>query len=149
VKQTVQLRSHKEIHICFECLDWLDATRDRKLKAHGGGWRVVGSQPIFSVTDIARSMDHYSKLGFEIEVHDETYAFAHRESGLTIHLALSRQGPLAPSALYLLCEDADELADTWRRAGLVVRGPEDFDYGKREGSHNDPDGNLIRFGSPL
>ena len=24
-----------------------------------------------------------------------------------------------------------------------------FEYGKREGSHNDPDGNLIRFGSPL
>jgi hypothetical protein len=30
-----------------------------------------------------------------------------------------------------------------------VIGPEDFDYGKREGSHVDVDGNLIRFGSPL
>jgi hypothetical protein len=28
-------------------------------------------------------------------------------------------------------------------------GAQDFDYGKREGSHTDPDGNLIRFGSPL
>jgi hypothetical protein len=27
-------------------------------------------------------------------------------------------------------------------------GPADYDYGKREGSHTDPDGNLIRFGSP-
>lgn len=23
------------------------------------------------------------------------------------------------------------------------------DYGKREGAHRDPDGNLLRFGSPL
>jgi hypothetical protein len=28
-------------------------------------------------------------------------------------------------------------------------GPDDYDYGKREGSHRDPDGNLLRFGSPL
>jgi hypothetical protein len=30
-----------------------------------------------------------------------------------------------------------------------VVGPDDYDYGKREGSHVDPDGNLLRFGSPL
>jgi hypothetical protein len=148
VKQSVQLRSHKEIQICFECLDWLDATRDRKVRAHAGGWRVVGFEPVFSVADVSRSTDHYNKLGFEIDFYDETYAFARRDNGLTIHLTLA-QGPPSPSALYLFCEDADELADTWRRTGLVVIGPADFDYGKREGSHSDPDGNLIRFGSPL
>jgi hypothetical protein len=30
-----------------------------------------------------------------------------------------------------------------------VTGPQDYDYGKREGSVVDPDGNRIRFGSPL
>ena len=39
------------------------------------------------------------------------------------------------------------------RAGLQgwvsVTGPDDYDYDKREGSHRDPDGNLLRFGSPL
>jgi hypothetical protein len=35
------------------------------------------------------------------------------------------------------------------RPGASVIGPEDSDYGKREGSHADRDGNLIRFGSPL
>jgi hypothetical protein len=30
-----------------------------------------------------------------------------------------------------------------------VDGPRDEDYGKREGSVADPDGNVIRFGSPL
>ena len=46
-------------------------------------------------------------------------------------------------------DDADRLADQWRDAGIDVTGPLDFEYGKREGSHLDPDGNLIRFGSPL
>jgi hypothetical protein len=32
---------------------------------------------------------------------------------------------------------------------VAAAGPEDYDYGKREGSHIDPDGNKIRFGSPL
>lgn len=44
--------------------------------------------------------------------------------------------------------DADRLAD-WRKARIEVGGPEDYDYGKREGSRTDPDGNLMRFGSPL
>jgi hypothetical protein len=46
-------------------------------------------------------------------------------------------------------DDADTLADEWRNAGIDLTEPQDFEYGKREGSHIDPDGNLIRFGSPL
>jgi hypothetical protein len=30
-----------------------------------------------------------------------------------------------------------------------VSRPEDFDYGKHEGFHIGPDGNKLRFGSPL
>jgi hypothetical protein len=30
-----------------------------------------------------------------------------------------------------------------------VHGPQDQDYGKREGWIADPDGNVIRFGSPI
>jgi uncharacterized glyoxalase superfamily protein PhnB len=46
-------------------------------------------------------------------------------------------------------DDADALAEEWRAAGVQFVEPADFDYGKREGSHADPDGNVIRFGSPL
>ena len=35
------------------------------------------------------------------------------------------------------------------QAGIDVDGPRDEDYGKREGSITDPDGNVIRFGSPI
>jgi catechol 2,3-dioxygenase-like lactoylglutathione lyase family enzyme len=149
-KPTVQLHAHQEIQICYDCLAWLNAMRDEQMKAHGGGWRVSGFEPIFTVDDVARSTDHYAKLGFEISLHDETYAFAHRDRDLTIHLTLRERDDVSGAgSLYIHCDDADELAGEWRKAGLVVTGPKDEEYGKREGSHTDPDGNLIRFGSPL
>jgi hypothetical protein len=46
-------------------------------------------------------------------------------------------------------DDADRLADDWRKAGVEITGPENFEWGKREGRRTDSDGNLIRFGSPL
>jgi uncharacterized glyoxalase superfamily protein PhnB len=51
--------------------------------------------------------------------------------------------------LYIHVDDADQLAENWRKAGMDVTAPENEDYGKREGQHVDPDGNLIRFGSPI
>jgi uncharacterized glyoxalase superfamily protein PhnB len=53
------------------------------------------------------------------------------------------------SVLYIHVEDADRLAADWRAAGATVDGPRNEDCGKREGQHVDPDGNLIRFGSPI
>jgi uncharacterized glyoxalase superfamily protein PhnB len=83
-------------------------------------------------------------------VHDDTYAFARRDRDLTIHLAHAGGGELAGhGALYIHCHDADRVAEEWRQAGLEVDGPRDEDYGKREGSIADPDGNVIRFGSPI
>jgi len=150
VEQSVRLLSRDDIQICYRCLDWLNARRERQVKAHGGGWRVAGFEPIFAVSDVERSLDHYQRLGFETSQHDATYAFAHRDKDLTIHLAQG-EGDAGPTvgSLYIHCDDADQLAEEWRTAGLEVVGPQDFDYGKREGSHTDPDGNLIRFGSPL
>lgn len=111
--------------------------------------RIVGYEPCFSVHDVPRAAAHYQRLGFAISYHDDDYAFAHRD-GLTIHLALT-DDPEIPitGALYLHVDDADALAEEWRAAAVGVVGPDDFDYGKREGSHVDPDGNLIRFGSSL
>lgn len=109
--------------------------------------RVVGHEPCFAVADVRRAVGYYERLGFTISYHDETYAFAHRDN-LTIHLAHSEE-PAGASALYIHVDDADQLAEDWRAAGMDVVGPNDHDYGKREGSLRDPDGNLLRFGSPL
>ena len=47
--------------------------------------------------------------------------------------------PPGGGLLYLHVDDADE----------EVAEPEDFPWGKHEGTHTDPDGNTIRFGSPV
>ena len=145
----VSLLSHRDIVICYDCLDWLNARRRRQVAALGGGAAIAGYEPAFSVADVGRAVDHYQRLGFRTSHHDETYAFAHRDD-LTIHLAHAGEGePGGGSVLYLHVDDADQLAAEWRKAGLAVSGPEDYDYGKREGFHIDPDGNKLRFGSPL
>ena len=112
--------------------------------------RVVSVEPIFVVSDVPQAVAHYEKLGFSTSHHDEGYAFAHRDE-LTIHLAgpgvdLERVGR---GSIYMHVDDADALAEEWAGSGVDCVQPQDFEYGKREGSHQDPDGNLIRFGSPL
>jgi uncharacterized glyoxalase superfamily protein PhnB len=48
-----------------------------------------------------------------------------------------------------LSRDADALARTWLAAGGDVRLPQDTEWGQHEGVLVDPDGNVIRFGSPM
>ena len=94
-------------------------------------------------------MAWYRRAGFEVSLHDDSYGFASREIDLTLHLAQAEEGDVAgQGSLYLHCHDADRAAQEWRQAEIEVDGPRDEDYGKREGSIVDPDGNLIRFGSP-
>jgi hypothetical protein len=52
--------------------------------------------------------------------------------------------------LYLYVSDADALYAQWRLTRVAGRlvAPVDTEYGLREGAHFDPDGNLLRFGSP-
>ena len=72
---------------------------------------------------------------------------------MTLHLA--RVPKLDPktsvSACYLYVDDANALYATWQAA--AVKGhltiPKDTTYRLREFTHIDPDGNLLRVGSPL
>ncbi len=115
-----------------------------------GRWLATGFEPIFVVSDMTRSIAWFERAGFEVSLHDHRYAFAHRNRDLTIHLAQPAEGELpGHGALYIHCQDADRVAEEWTQAGLEVDGPRNEDYGKREGSVTDPDGNIIRFGSPI
>jgi catechol 2,3-dioxygenase-like lactoylglutathione lyase family enzyme len=143
---TVALHCRPDVALCPDCLDWL-VRRSRKQARGAGGVRVVSTDPVFLVADVARARNHYERLGFTTDQHDDTYAFAHRDD-LVLHLEQS-DGRATAGEVYLHVSDAAQLAEDWRRAGVEVVGPEDFDYGKREGSHVDPDGNVIRFGSPI
>ena len=111
---------------------------------------MTGFEPIFKVADVTRSVAWFERAGFATSFHDDTYAFAHRDRHLTVHLALAVGDDLpGHGSLYIHCQDANRVAEEWRQAGIEVDGPRDEDYGKREGSVTDPDGNVIRFGSPI
>jgi DNA-binding MarR family transcriptional regulator/catechol 2,3-dioxygenase-like lactoylglutathione lyase family enzyme len=108
--------------------------------------------PIFPVRDLADALAHYAALGFDTFAHGDgdDYGFANRE-GTSLHLAADADhDPSRHGSTYLDVGDADALYEEWSRPGIGGRtlpvGP--TDYKMREGSHIDPDGNLIRFGSP-
>ena len=144
----VKLWSRDDVVICDGCLDYLNSRGQRQIAILGGVRPPAGFDPVFSVRSMERAVDHYQRLGFTTEYHDETYAFA-RWGNLVVHLALDDHPDAHMTAvLYIHVDDADEVADAWRRAGLNVVDPENQDYGKREGRHVDPDGNVIRFGGP-
>ena len=65
----------------------LNGQRDGQLQLMTGTWLVTGFEPIFKVADVTRSVAWFERAGFEVSFHDDTYAFAHRDRDLTIHLA--------------------------------------------------------------
>jgi len=144
----VKLWPATDIRICYDCLDWMNKQRALQLARSGGPVQVTGHEPVFRVTDVRRAVEHYQRLGFRTAYHDQTYAFASL-GNLTLHLAHDDGTRHMTSVLYIHVEDADQLAASWRAAAVTVEGPRDEDYGKREGRHTDPDGNLIRFGSAI
>lgn len=104
--------------------------------------------PIFPVRDVRASLAHYQRLGFATrEYQGGGYGFATLD-GVEIHLGLAADSEARASA-YLFVDDADGLAREWQAAGAEINLPEDTEWGQHEGAHVDPDGNVIRFGSPV
>ena len=106
--------------------------------------------PIFPVRDLGASLEHYRRLGFATREYDKGgYGFATLDN-VEIHLGTVPGGAsTTPASAYLFVEDADRLAQRWTSAGADVRLPEDTEWGQHEGVVIDPDGNIIRFGSPV
>lgn len=110
---------------------------------------VKRSAPIFPVRDVKASLSHYQRLGFAVrEYQGGRYGIANRD-GIEIHLGLSDPGSSSKHSVYLWVDDADALAHEWSAAGAEVHMPEDTEWGQHEGAHVDPDGNILRFGSPI
>jgi predicted enzyme related to lactoylglutathione lyase len=93
-----------------------------------------------------RMKAHYEKLGFVVHVHGVGYSTAARD-GFNLHFALNAEG--GPGAVYFAVDDADALHGEWAAAGVgEISDLFDPGFGVWEAAHIDPDGNLIRFGSP-
>ncbi len=110
-------------------------------------------EPIFPVRNLRSALDHYGALGFTTFPTDDgdEYGFAQRDR-VGLHLAVcSEEDGTGPGSAYLYVRDADALYREWSRPTIAgrTRPVEATPYKLREGSHVDPDGNLIRFGSPI
>jgi DNA-binding MarR family transcriptional regulator len=110
--------------------------------------------PIFPVRDMTAALAHYTALGFVTHRYagEDDYGFADRE-GTGLHLAgdPGHDPGHSHASAYLYVRDADALYGEWTRPGIggQTRPVGPTPYQLREGAHIDPDGNLIRFGSPM
>jgi catechol 2,3-dioxygenase-like lactoylglutathione lyase family enzyme len=114
--------------------------------------------PVLPVRDVNAALALYARLGFRTSAYNEddgrgpVYGFG-CWGDVEVHFA--RVPEIDParttSACYLWVEDADALHARWAAEGLPGRlhPPEDTEYALRELAYVDPDGNLLRVGSPL
>lgn len=123
-------------------------------RAASRGWKPDRLSPVLPVAELSAAVERFRVLGFEVRTYegDALYAFASRGP---VEIHLSQVHDLDPTtnstALYLYVDDADATYASWRLADVKGRlvAPSDTDYGLHEGAYADPDGNLIRFGSPI
>jgi hypothetical protein len=119
--------------------------------------RLLGVAPGIPTTDMARTVEHYQRLGFTFTAPgaaapaEAGFAIGKRD-GVELHFAFKPDHDPARTAtwVYVSVEDADELSAELDASGAGQgRVPHDTDYKRRELAHIDPDGNLLLFGSPL
>jgi predicted enzyme related to lactoylglutathione lyase len=107
--------------------------------------------PIVPVRDIEAALAFYARLGFATRRYagDAPYGFAEAD-GLELHLGgVDDFDAHGHASVYLFVDDADDIAAQWVAAGITVHPPQDTEWGQHEGAVVDPDGNVIRFGSPM
>jgi catechol 2,3-dioxygenase-like lactoylglutathione lyase family enzyme len=110
--------------------------------------------PVLPTRDVPAALERYGRLGFEVSRYDggDFYGYA-RRGGVWLHLSLVEDVNPRTTLVsaYLYVSDADALHAEWSSSGVEGRfqPPTDTDYGLREGTYVDPDGNLLRYGSWL
>jgi effector-binding domain-containing protein/predicted enzyme related to lactoylglutathione lyase len=126
-------------------VSWRVAARKREPGSPAAAARAIA--PILPVRDLDRSLAFYASLGFATSPYEDgDYGFA-RLGRVELHLGVDAEAP--PTSAYLFVHDADSLAATWAAAGAEVHPPVDTPWRQHEGVLVDPDGNRIRFGSPV
>ena len=133
--------------------------------------KVLGTVPVFHVSDIAVSLKYYTNiLGFRIDFQNEKYiGLKMGEAGLhlfekatvTVPLAHrprdvgakvlggSERGRLGAGTAYFFCDEVDSYYAAINDTGALVQGePQEYSYGMRDFIVADPDGNHLTFGCP-
>jgi uncharacterized protein len=119
--------------------------------------RLLGVAPGMPTRDMARTVEHYGRLGFTFSapgspsLDGAEFAIGERD-GIALHFALKPEHDPATTAtwVFIIVEDADEMGAELAAAGMAQGRPvRTTDYKMRQITHIDPDGNLLLFGSPL
>ena len=117
--------------------------------------RFRQASPIFPVSDIKTALDHYRSLGFRAAAYSDgdDYGFAERNK-VTLHLTYRPTSYYPEDGIavaYMHVSDADAVYAEWSRPDIKgsTEEPADMPWGMHEGVHRDPDGNVIRFGTPI
>lgn len=120
--------------------------------------------PILKVTDMERAVQFYgSTLGFVTDFRYDASSDGPTYVGMSldghqIHLSTFAGDGVLGAIAYCYVDDVDALFQKFLAAGLktpgnpdspVEDGPVDQTWGMRELYVRDPDGNTLRFGSPL
>jgi hypothetical protein len=114
--------------------------------------RLVAFAAVFTVGDVACSQRFYlDRLGFRTQFQlgdPPSYAIVERDA-VSLHLMPASQdgGGLGRSSIYVFAAGVDALHDELCALKCPIeRAPADYDYGMREFSVRDPDGNRVTFG---
>jgi uncharacterized protein len=120
--------------------------------------RLFSVAPGLPTADLARTVEHYQRLGFRFSAPGSTappaeasFAIGERD-GVQLHFSLKPDHDPSRTAtwVYIPVEDADELSAELDASGAGQgRVPRDTDYKMRELAHIGPDGNRLLCGSPL
>jgi uncharacterized protein len=119
--------------------------------------RLLSVAPGLPTTDMARTIEHYGRLGFSFSAPGPPslagagFAIGVRD-GIELHFALKPDHDPATRAtwVYIGVEDADAMSAELTAAGIGQgRAVRTTEYKMRELAHIDPDGNLLLFGSRL
>ena len=110
--------------------------------------------PIFSVGDLSKSIEFYTEtLGFQLDfVYGEPqfYAGLFKDS-IELHLVSKNlRQPAGSGNLSILTDEVDDLHQKLIEAKVqIIVPPDDRDYGLRDFSCKDLDGNIIVFGTDI
>jgi catechol 2,3-dioxygenase-like lactoylglutathione lyase family enzyme len=111
--------------------------------------------PILPTRDLSAALAHYASLGFRVHGYadGDDYGFV-RRGGVELHLTFQPHSYYPAGAIavaYLHVADADAIYAAWSQPGIGGRTdpPEDMPWGMHEGVHVDPDGNVLRYGTPI
>jgi catechol 2,3-dioxygenase-like lactoylglutathione lyase family enzyme len=123
------------------------ALRRRHRHQPSGGVKARIAIPVLPSSDLDRTAAFYARTGFMESERHPGYLLLHN-AGVELHFA--HPGTAERSECYIHVDDAQALHDRLHQHGVDGLGPlADQDYGLREFVLTDPDGNRVRFGSPI